>query len=341
MKRKLVVLLSVLCVTLICSTALAQKSGEPSKFGVLRLPYQSEPHFAPVSVAIEKGWFKEAGFDSIERKTFTAGALAGEALIGNEIELWIPGNVPVISMRHSGFPVVIAGVNNRSRTEHLIIRNDSNVKEPKDLYNIRIGLMVGSTSSPVLENLANHYGLDTKRLKVVNLPPPEQVTSLRNNEIQGMLVWPPFAYDSKIRDISSYRFESLKFSNTIAPVVFNEKFIREKREAAKSIMCRFYFEDRLFAVSLRIKMRPSDYMSKSRVHQEIWLKEIGIFIGVVQQTRNLSIDERYVTDMESYTRYLHSQGRIKDPIPALNYTYTEIVKEIRPSLVKVEGKWKP
>ena len=44
----------------------------------------------------------------------------------------------------------------------------------------------GSTASAVLDNLASHYGLDTGKLNVVNLPPPEQITSIAANEVQAV-----------------------------------------------------------------------------------------------------------------------------------------------------------
>jgi hypothetical protein len=56
---------------------------------------------------------------------------------------------------------------------------------------------------------------------------------------------------------------------------------------------------------------------------------------------NSAINEGYVKDMESYTRFLHSEGRIKNPQDPLDYTYTGFLKELKPELVKVEGRWQP
>ena len=39
----------------------------------LSLGFGLDPPFAPHIVAIEKGWFQEAGFDSVDTQTFTAG----------------------------------------------------------------------------------------------------------------------------------------------------------------------------------------------------------------------------------------------------------------------------
>ncbi|MEO6407943.1 MAG: ABC transporter substrate-binding protein, partial [Burkholderiaceae bacterium] len=71
----------------------------------LALGFGLDPVFAPHMVAINKGWFREAGFNEVTTKTFTGGALAGEALVAGEIQLWTPGNLPPISMAHNGVPI--------------------------------------------------------------------------------------------------------------------------------------------------------------------------------------------------------------------------------------------
>ena len=83
----------------------------------------------------------------IDTPTFTAGALAGEALAAGEIQLWTPGNVPPISMVHNGMPIVISGVNTDAYVDKFVVRADAKVEEPEDLYDLRIGLLEGSTAS--------------------------------------------------------------------------------------------------------------------------------------------------------------------------------------------------
>ena len=58
----------------------------------LKISFGIDLPFAPHVIAFEKGWFEEAGFESVEPKTFTAGALAGEALLAGEIHIWQPSN---------------------------------------------------------------------------------------------------------------------------------------------------------------------------------------------------------------------------------------------------------
>jgi hypothetical protein len=54
------------------------------------------------------------------------------------------------------------------------------------------------------------------------------------------------------------------------------------------------------------------------------------------------LDQQFVDDFRGYTEFQKATGRIREPIQdVLEYTYTGLLKEIKPAYVKVEGKWKP
>lgn len=314
---------------------------------VLPLHYQPDVAFAPVSVAIAKGWFEEVGFESVETKSFTAGALAGEALLAGEIFMWSPGNVPVISMRHNGLPVVVVGNLAKAPVEKLVVRPDAGVENPEDLYNIRIGLLEGSTASAVLDNLATYYGLDASRLEVVNLPPPEQLTALTNNEIQAIVVWAPFNYRARDElgakffldnNVSHFAVDDgtpVSFSHTRSPYVFTEDFIRENPNTVRAIM----------AVMLRAQefvANPANRAEAIRIHAEMTDQPVELVeLGWDDFGFNPNIDASYVEDMQNYTDFLAKVGRIENPIDPLEYVYTDILAELRPQYVITEGKWKP
>lgn len=337
-------ILSIILILMFCAVPLTQfvesaMAGEV-EVKTLLLHFQANDVFAPHSLAIKKGWFKEAGFKKVELKTFTAGALAGEALIGGEIHVWNPGNLPVISMRHNGIPVVIAGVLTVCPAEYLFIRNDAGVKKPEDLYNIRIGLLDGSTQTAVMENLALHYGLDPGKLEIVNLPPPEQVSSLLNNNIQGSPLFPPFSYYPDVRAIATYMYDSLKFSHTNVPVVFTEAFIRKNPNAAKAIL-KVLLRGQAYCEN------PANKEEVMKIHQEFTEQPMEIIeMGWEPywghpDIPNGPINKRFVADMQNYTDFLAGHGRIKNPMSPLDYTYTAFLEEIRPEFVEIKGRWKP
>jgi ABC-type nitrate/sulfonate/bicarbonate transport system substrate-binding protein len=113
--------------------------GAKPESNTLSLGFGIDPPFAPHIVAIQKGWFREAGFSDVKTKTVTSGNVAGEALVAGDIQLWTPGNLPPISMVHNGIPVVVVGTASVNwDVEKLTVRKDANVNTPEDLYKIKI-----------------------------------------------------------------------------------------------------------------------------------------------------------------------------------------------------------
>jgi ABC-type nitrate/sulfonate/bicarbonate transport system substrate-binding protein len=322
---------------------------EEPEIDVLRLGFGLDPVFAPHIVAIEKGWFEEAGFSSVETESFTAGALAGEALAAGQIHLWTPGNVPPISMRHNGLPIVVVGTNTLAYVEHFIARADAQIEQPEDLYDIRIGLLQGSTASAVLNNIADIYGLDVNQMQVVNLPPPEQFTALTNNEIQAMIVWPPWIYISQNDPnveveflhngmVSNFPWDAgteAQVSFTRSIWVMSEEFIQQNPIAARNIMM--------------VLLRAQDYVSDPQNREEV----LTLVSEFLEQPREQvedpwddylfesMFDEDYVRDQQEYTDFLFEAGVIEEQIDPLDYTYTGYVEEYDPSLVTIPGNWQP
>ena len=313
---------------------------------ILNMHFQNNNVFIPHAVAIKKGWFADAGFTEVNLKTFTAGALAGEALLAGEIAVWTPGNVPIISMRHNSLPVVVAG-NIVSIYEKVVVRNDAGIKNMEDLLNVRIGLLEGSTASSVLSNLAGHYGLDLTKFKTVNLPPPEQLTALAANEVQAIIVWEPFAsralegvdgrfvYDSNISRFEKDNGTPFAASHTVVPIVFSEEFVREKPETAKAIVS-------ILARATEYIQDPANKDESFEIFAEITERSVesiakdwpGFFW-------NASLDQQFLDDMQNYTDNMVSMGRISSPQSPLSYTYTGFLEEIDPAYAKIKGGWSP
>ncbi|MCP5150710.1 MAG: ABC transporter substrate-binding protein [Ectothiorhodospiraceae bacterium] len=324
--------------------ALAQGKPEVSE---LAMHFGLDPVFAPHIIAMEKGWFREAGFTDVSTKTFAGGAIAGEALVAGEIALWTPGNVPPISMAHTGVPVVILGTNAiATAAEKLVVRKDANVRKPEDLYRIRIGLLQGSTASADLFNLARHYGLDVKRLQAVNMRPPEQLAALKAGSIQGLLCWQPWGYNAlqtgdtelihsgTMSGFEANKGEKVQISFTRSVFVASEEFVRRNPAAT----------DALVAVLLRAQRHVADPANRDEV--------IASFCAKTKQDETLAraiwddfvfdpvLDEGYVKDMETLTQFLQDSGRLKSPRHPLDYTYSDPLAKVAPELVKVSGRFK-
>ncbi|MEO9613425.1 MAG: ABC transporter substrate-binding protein [Nitratireductor sp.] len=299
-------------------------------------------------VAKEKGWLAEAGFTNVEFKKFQSGNLAGEALLAGEIQLWTPGNLPPIAMAHNGVPVVILGSNAVSHgLEKIVVRKDANVEKPEDLYNIKLGLLVSSTSGALLGNVAKHYGLDFNKIQAVNLAPPEAMASLANNEIQGIVFWEPWPYraltelDTEVvhtgtkSGFAQNDGEAVQVSNNRTVWVASQDWVKNNPNATKALV--------------EVLVRTQNYVSDPANRDEV----LKIFSDFQEQplemnqallsnyTFDASIDETYVEDMAAIADFLEATNRIKDRRDALTFTYSEPLAAADSALVSVEGQWKP
>lgn len=300
-------------------------------------------------VAKEKGWFAEAGFKNVEFKTFASGNLAGEALLADQIQLWTPGNLPPVSMAHNGIPVVILGTNAVSHgLEKIVVRKDAGVENPEDLYKTKLGLLVSSTSGALLANVAQHYGLDAAKIQTVNLAPPEAMAAMANNEIQGIVFWEPFPYravkeqDAKIVHSGTKSFfaknngEDVPVSNNRTIWVASQDWVRENPNATNALV----------KTLLKAQAYVADPANKDevlKIYSDFQKQPLEMNQALISDyTFTPKVDQAYVDDMAAIVSYLKATNRIQgDAKDVLTYTYTEPVKAVDPSLVAIEGQWKP
>lgn len=299
-------------------------------------------------VAEEKGWFAEAGFTNVDFKTFQSGNLAGEAVIAGEVQLWTPGNLPPVAMVHNGIPVVILGTNAVSHgLEKIVVRNDAGVDAPEDLYDVKLGLLVSSTSGALLGNVAEHYGLDPSRLQTVNLGPPEAMAALKNNEIQGIIFWEPWPYqalnelDAKIvhtgteSGFEANKGEAVQVSNNRTVWVASQDWVRDNPKAAEALV----------GVLVKAQNYVADPANETEVIQifsEFQDQPVEMNVALLSNyTFDATIDQTYVDDMEAIQSFLVDTNRIQSPMDVLSYTYSAPLTAVDPSLVKIEGQWQP
>lgn len=300
-------------------------------------------------VAKEKGWFADAGFKNVEFKTFASGNLAGEALLADQIQLWTPGNLPPVSMAHNGIPVVILGSNAVSHgLEKIVVRKDAGVENPEDLYKVKLGLLVSSTSGALLGNVAKHYGLDAAKIQTVNLAPPEALAAMSNNEIQGIVFWEPFPYravkeqDGKIIHTGTKSFfaknngEDVAVSNNRTIWVASQDWVRANPNATNALV-------KVLVKAQAYVADPANKDEVLKIFSDAQKQPVEMNQALLDNyTFTAKVDKSYVDDMAAIADYLQATNRIQgEKKDVLTYTYTEPLKAVDPSFVEVEGQWKP
>jgi ABC-type nitrate/sulfonate/bicarbonate transport system substrate-binding protein len=304
--------------------------------------------FLPHIVAYKKGWFSDAGFKNVEFKKFNSGAQAGEALLADEIQLWTPGNLPPISMAHNGVPVVMLGTNCINHPlEKIVVRKDAGVTKPEDLYNTKLGLFLGSTSGALLGNVAKHYNLDFKKIPAINLGPPEAMAAMAKNEIQGIVFWEPWPFralqkiDSVVIHTGTVSYfdankgEKVQVSNNRSMWVVAESWAKDNPKATKALV-------KVLLKAQSWVKDPANISEAVKIFSEFQKQPVEMNMALLDNyVFDPTVDEAYVEDMNAIAAFLKATNRIKDVKDILSYTYTDPLKEVDPSLVKIEGTWKP
>jgi NitT/TauT family transport system substrate-binding protein len=151
---------------------------------------------APVFIAQEKGWFKEAGLD-LAFKEFTSAAQVPLAVVSGDADIGITaftagfynlaakGELRIVasqSAERPGYPLNVIATTNQAF--------DQGLRSLKDLAGKRVGITtVGSTAHYSLEMVAAKHGVDTKSLTLIALQTlPNLMAGFKGNMIDVALL---------------------------------------------------------------------------------------------------------------------------------------------------------
>ena len=159
--------------------------------------------FAPVYVAIEKGYFKAEGLE-IDLISGGGGPQANAALIAGEVDFEQTATPEVLKMIKSGQRLmVVSGINGSLTLQTIVSRKFAEAKKvsPKDPLEKRVAALKGATLGAVslggAQELFLRYGmslagLSPKDVTVIRVGAgPAMMAAMENGQIDGFNVSPP------------------------------------------------------------------------------------------------------------------------------------------------------
>ena len=176
-------------------TALAQDTGK------VVLGWAANLQTAPIVVAVEKGYFKDAGLE-VKSVRFVTGREALEALLGGQLDLGFMAEFPPVigALRNQNFRVV--ATLSKYAGNRIISKASVGFHDIKDLEGKRIGTTLGSNNDYFTQLVLKKYHVNAT---VVNVAPADIIPALVRGDIDAGVPFPDFYQKARTALGSDYR----------------------------------------------------------------------------------------------------------------------------------------
>lgn len=161
----------------------ASLQAEPLKIG-----YSDWPGWVAWEVAIQKGWFKEAGVD-VQFDWFEY-VPSMEAFAAGKIDAVCMTNGDALVTGATGAPSKAILINDYSNGNDMVIAQPG-VKSLKDLKGKKIGVEIGFVDHLLLLKGLEANGMKESDVELVNVPTAETPKALESKDVSAIAAWQP------------------------------------------------------------------------------------------------------------------------------------------------------
>ena len=177
--RKILALASLLLITAVCSL----RAAEPLKIG-----YSDWPGWVAWEIAIEKGWFAEAGVP-VEFIWFDYVA-SMDAYVANQVDAVCMTNGDALVTGAVGKPSVGILINDFSFGNDMLVAVPG-IKTPADLKGKSIGVEEGFVAHLLALTALEKFGLSGDDVTFVNTPTDKTPALLASGKVSAIAAWQP------------------------------------------------------------------------------------------------------------------------------------------------------
>ena len=178
--------LVALVLALACGSALAQNDALK-----VRLDWTPWGSHAPIHLAMQKGWFKQAGLDvSVEDGN---GSVTTVQLVGaGNFDVGHASLAPMMIARDKGLPVRAIANFARKNDIGLLVPRGGNIRAPKDLVGKKVIFTAGSLEAPFLDTFLAKGGLKREQVELLNVEAAAKVPTYIAGRADGVFSTVPF-----------------------------------------------------------------------------------------------------------------------------------------------------
>lgn len=155
----------------------------------LTFAWTPNPQTPQVDVAIQKGYFEDAGLD-IEFVAFQTGREGFEAMVGGQVDITFMAEFPAAVGALTGQDFAVVGDLARFTGSRVIVDTASGeAAAPSDLAGKRIGTTIGTNVNFYLEEILKDAGISAE---IVGVAPPDLVPALARGDLDAIVPFPTF-----------------------------------------------------------------------------------------------------------------------------------------------------
>lgn len=190
LRRSAVALMAVLGLALVSACNNSGNEGQGTDSGLQKVSYLTSFNAfgreAYAYVALEKGYFKDAGFDvTINKGSGTVDVM--KLVAGGQADYGIGDfTATVITLGKQKLPITTVGMIHQRSMAAIVALKEGSIQKPQDLVGKRIGDQPGSTNQVMFPVYAKAIGIDPNSVKFVPSPPPALPTLLASKKVDGI-----------------------------------------------------------------------------------------------------------------------------------------------------------
>src|SRR5262245_6128549 len=164
------------------------QAGRPLEKITFLLDFTPYGKHAPVFAALEKGFWKDAGFDvTIVKGEGSATTISSYA--AGTVDFAFSDTPTLILARSKGALIKVAAIIHDKSLYAFGTLEENNIKTPQDLKSKRIGSSVGDANRVMFPAFAKLNGIDPDAVRWIDMTPPARVASLVLGQVDAVVLF--------------------------------------------------------------------------------------------------------------------------------------------------------
>jgi NitT/TauT family transport system substrate-binding protein len=261
------------------------QTGRPLEKITFLLDFTPYGKHAPFFAALDKGFWKDAGFDvNIVKGEGSATTISSYA--AGTVDFAFSDTPTLILARSKGAMVKVAAIIHDKSLYAVGTLEENNVKTPQDLKGKRIGASVGDASRVMFPAFAKLNGIDAESVRWVDMTPPARAASLVLGQVDAVVLFltetPTFSAKAKEagkhwRDFpyADYGLDLYSHGLLVRDDLIAKQPDRVKRFVESTMMAwAWSIEHPQEALAIFVKYNPAVDPDQAREHFRIAIKHL-------------------------------------------------------------------